>query len=209
MLEVPVYNTSGEKIDTLEVDEMALGGQVNVSLLKQAIVSYHANRRQGTVMTRGRSQVEGSTRKLYRQKGTGNARRGAIRTNVMRGGGVAFGKMPRDYRKKMPRKMRKAALQSAILAKLQGGDLLVLDELSMDAPKTKTLARTLENLDVNRSCLLALAERDANIYLSSRNLQDLTVRIAEELNAFDVATRRKMIVTRQAMDRLLAQEASA
>jgi large subunit ribosomal protein L4 len=160
-------------------------------------------------MTRGRSQVEGSTRKLYRQKGTGNARRGAIRTNVMRGGGVAFGKMPREYRKKMPRKMRKAALQSALLAKLQGGDLLVLDELSMDAPRTKTLAETLKNLQVNRTCLLALAERDANVYLSSRNLQDLTVRIAEELNAFDVATRQKMIVTRQAMDRLLAQEASA
>lgn len=209
MLEVPVYNTSGEKVDTLQVDELALGGEVNISLLKQAIVSYHANRRQGTVMTRGRSQVEGSTRKLYRQKGTGNARRGAIRTNVMRGGGVAFGKMPREYRKKMPRKMRKAALQSALLAKLQGGDLLVLDELSMDAPRTKTLAETLKNLRVNRTCLLALAERDANVYLSSRNLQDLTVRIAEELNAFDVATRQKMIVTRQAMDRLLAQEASA
>jgi large subunit ribosomal protein L4 len=209
MLEVPVYNTSGEKVDTLQVDELALGGEVNISLLKQAIVSYHANRRQGTVMTRGRSQVEGSTRKLYRQKGTGNARRGAIRTNVMRGGGVAFGKMPREYRKKMPRKMRKAALQSALLAKLQGGDLLVLDELSMDAPRTKTLAETLKNLQVNRTCLLALAERDANVYLSSRNLQDLTVRIAEELNAFDVATRQKMIVTRQAMDRLLAQEASA
>ena len=209
MLEVSVYNTSGEKIDTLEVDESALGGEVNVSLLKQAIVSYHANRRQGTVMTRGRSQVEGSTRKLYRQKGTGNARRGAIRTNVMRGGGVAFGKMPREYRKKMPRKMRRAALKAALLAKLQGGDLLVLDDLSMDAPRTKALARTLENLEINRSCLLALAERDANIYLSSRNLQDLTVRIAEELNAFDVVTRQKMIVTRQAMDRLLAEEASA
>jgi large subunit ribosomal protein L4 len=209
MLEVPVYNTSGEKIDTLQVDPAWLGDEVNSSLLKQAIVTYHANRRQGTVMTRGRSQVEGSTRKLYRQKGTGNARRGQIRTNVMRGGGVAFGKMPRDYRKRMPKKMRRAALNSALLAKIQGQSLLVLDELVMDAPRTKTLWQMLDKLDVHRSCLLVLNERDRNVYLSSRNLQDLTVRVAEELNAFDVATRQKMIITRQAAQALLAQEVTA
>jgi large subunit ribosomal protein L4 len=209
MLEVPVYNTSGEKIDTLQVDPASLGDQVNTSLLKQAIVTYHANKRQGTVVTRSRGLVEGSTRKLYRQKGTGNARRGQIRTNVMRGGGVAFGKTNRDFRKRMPKRMRKAALHSALLAKILGESLLVLDELQMDAPRTKTLAEMLANLGINRSCLLALAQRDRNVYLSSRNIQDLTVRTAEELNAFDVATRQKLIVTRQAMEQLLAQEVTA
>ncbi len=209
MLEVPVYNTSGEKIDTLQVDPALLGDQVNVSLLKQAIVTYHANKRQGTVVTRSRGLVEGSTRKLYRQKGTGNARRGQIRTNVMRGGGVAFGKTNRDFRKRMPKRMRKAALHSALLAKIMGQSLLVLDELQMDAPRTKALVEMLSNLGIDRSCLLALAQRDHNVYLSSRNLQDLTVRTAQELNAFDVATRQKLIVTRQAMEQLLAQEVTA
>jgi len=207
MLEVPVYNTSGEKIDTLQVDEQVFGGSVNVSLLKQAIVAYHANKRVGTAATRGRGDVEGSTRKLYRQKGTGNARRGSIRTNIMRGGGVAFAKTARDFRKKLPRRMRRVALDSAILAKMLGRDLMVLDGLNMQAPRTAEMAGVLRKLKIDRSCLLALGQRDRNVYLSCRNIPDLTVRIAEELNAFDVATRRKMIVTTDAMKALMGQEA--
>jgi len=209
MVEVPVYNTSGQKVDTWKVDETLLGGRVNVPLLKQAIVTYHANRRQGTVRTKSRADVEGSTRKLYKQKGTGNARRGNIRTNVMRGGGMAFAKRPRDFRKPLPRKMRKAALDSALLAKILGGDLLVVQGLSAEAPKTKVMAQIMKNLKIDRSCLLTLAERDRNIYLSARNLPDLTVQIAEELNAFDVATRQKMLVTAEAMKLIMDREASA
>ena len=205
MLKVPVYNPSGEKIDTMKVDESAFGGAVNTALLKQAIVSYHANRHQHTAATKSRSMVEGSTRKLYRQKGTGNARRGNIRTNLLRGGGVAFAKLPCRAARTLPKKMRKAALKSAILAKILGEDLLVLKGLGLDGPKTKQMAGILKNLKINRSCLLALAERDRNVYLSSRNIPDLTVRIAEELNAFDVATRRKMIVTADAMQLLLGE----
>jgi len=209
MAEVPVYNTSGEKVDTWKVEERLLGGRVNVALLKQAIVIYHANRRQGTVRTKSRADVEGSTRKLYKQKGTGNARRGNIRTNIMRGGGMAFAKRPRDFRKPLPRKMRKAALDSALLAKILGGDLLVVQGLSAEAPKTKVMAQIMKNLKIDRSCLLTLAERDRNIYLSARNLPDLTVQIAEELNAFDVATRQKMLVTAEAMKLIMDREASA
>jgi len=208
MLEVPVYNIKGDKTDTIKVDERLFGGKVNVSLLKQAVVTYHANKRQGTVATKNRSQVEGSTRKLYRQKGTGNARRGAVRTNVMRGGGRAFGKVPRDMRKCLPRNMRRAALDSALLAKMLGQDLLVLDGLKVDAPKTSAMADVMKNLKINRSCLLAIAEQDRNVYLSGRNLQDLTVCVAKDLNAFDVATRQKMIVTREAMDLLMNKEAA-
>jgi large subunit ribosomal protein L4 len=209
MLEVQVYNGSGEKIDTLQVDEALFGGEVNISLLKQAIVTYHANRRQGTVRTKNRADVEGSTRKLYKQKHTGNARRGNIRTNVMRGGGMAFGKRPRDFRKAFPRNMRKAALNSALLAKMLGNDLMVVDGFKVEAPKTSAIATLLKNLKIDRSCLLTLAQRDRNIYLSSRNLQSVTVCIAEELNAFDVATRQKMLVTREAMTAILAREAQA
>jgi large subunit ribosomal protein L4 len=190
------------------VDEQVFGGKVNISLLKQAIVAYHANRRQGTVQTKTRAEVAGSTRKIYAQKHTGNARRGNIRTNIMRGGGVAFGKRTRDFRKGLPKQMRKAALKSALLAKMLGNDLMVLDGLkAAEAPKTKLMVGLMKNLKINRSCLLALAEYDRNLYLSSRNIADLTIQVAAELNAFDVVTRQKMLITSDAMKTLMAREA--
>jgi len=206
MLEVPVYNTEGKQIETLSVGDEAFGTRVNAALLKQAVVAYHANKRQGTAATKSRGMVEGSTKKLFRQKGTGNARRGSSRTNILRGGGVAFAKRRRDFRKKLPQKMRLAARKTAILAKILGNDLAVVDGLTCEAPKTSQMAKLLSNLSINRSCLLALHQRDTNIYLSSRNLQDLTVRTAEELNAFDIATRQKMLITREAMEMLMGQE---
>ena len=209
MKEVPVYNTDGEQIDTLKIDESFFGQTVNVSLVKQAVVAYQANQRQGTAATRSRGLVSGSTKKLFRQKGTGNARRGQRRTNVLKGGGVAFAKSLREHRKTMPRKMRKAALASAILAKVLGDDLLVVDGLSFDTPRTREMATILRNLEINRSCLLALAQRDSNVYLSSRNIADLTVRITAELNAAEIAVRQKMLVTREAMDDLMGQEAKS
>ncbi|MFP4139284.1 MAG: 50S ribosomal protein L4 [Planctomycetota bacterium] len=209
MLEVPVYNTSGEQVDTMQVDEAVFGGEVNASVLKQAVVAYHLNKRQGSAANRSRGMVAGSGKKLFRQKGTGNARRGALRTHKVRGGGVAFAKRPYAARKKLPKGMRKAALNSAILAKLQGEDFKIVDGLSMDAPKTKEMAAVLQNLEINRRCLLALADRDSNVYLSSRNIPDLTVRITEELNAFDVVMRPKMLVTVEAMKALIGQEDQA
>ncbi|MFP4054045.1 MAG: 50S ribosomal protein L4 [Phycisphaerae bacterium] len=209
MLEVPVYNTKGEKVDTMQVDEAVFGGEVKPTLLKQALVAYHGNRRQGSAANRSRGMVAGSTRKLFRQKGTGSARRGAIRTHKVRGGGVAFAKVPYKSRRRLPRKMRKAALNTAILAKILAGDFCVLDGLGMDAPKTREMAGILKSLGIDRRCLLALKDRDANVYLSSRNLPDLTVRTADELNAFDVAMRPRMVVTSEAMKALMNQEEQA
>jgi large subunit ribosomal protein L4 len=207
MLEVPVYNMTGDQVGTLPVDEERFGRRVNVALLKQAIVAYHANRRQGTAATRSRGQVEGSTRKLYAQKHTGNARRGPIRTNIMRGGGVAFGKIPHSYRQGLPRKMRRRALDSAILAKILGKDLLVVEGLKLAQPKTRLVAQVLSALKIDRSCLLTLAGHDQVLWKSARNIPDLSVRLAGELNAFDVATRQKMLVTREAMELLLKEPA--
>ncbi|HHH76322.1 MAG TPA: 50S ribosomal protein L4 [Phycisphaerae bacterium] len=209
MLEVPVYNPDGKKIDTVEVDEALFGSVVNAPLLKQAIVAYHANKRQGSARTKSRGMVKGSTKKLFRQKGTGGARRGAIRTNVMRGGVVAFAKTRDSFRKKLPRKMRQAALDSALLAKFVGGDVMVVDGLAVDEPSTRSIVSMMKNLGINRSCIFALAERDKNIYLSSRNIGDMTVRIVQELNAFDIATRQKMLMTKQALETLVGQEAGA
>ncbi len=206
MLSLPVYDTEGRQVDTMKIDEALFGTRVNVALLKQAIVAYHANRRRGTAATKGRAEVEGSTRKLFRQKGTGNARRGNIRTNLLRGGGAAFAKKPRDFRQKLSKNMRRAALRSAILAKMLGNDLLLIQGLSAKAPKTAVMAGVLRRLKIDRSCLLTLAERDHNLYLSSRNIPNLTVRTAEELNAFDVATRQKMLMTTDAMKVLTTRE---
>lgn len=207
MLEVPVYNTAGEQTETLRIAEERFGKTVNLPLLKQALVGYHANRRQGTATTRGRSQVKGSTRKLFRQKGTGRARRGPIRTGVVRGGGVIFAKAPRSFRKKMSKNMRRRALESAILAKILGQDLLVVEGLAVAEPKTKLVAELLSNLKINRSCLLTIPEQNEALWKSARNIPELTVRLAGELNAFEVAGRQKMLVTREAMDLLLEEPA--
>src|SRR5436309_15781232 len=127
MIEVPVFNQSGQKIETFKLDPEKLGGEVRKNLLKQAFVMYHANQRQGTVRTLARGEVAGSTRKIYRQKGTGNARQGTIRQPVRRGGGHAKQKRPKDWRQAMPKKARRLARQSAILSKLQSGDVRVLN----------------------------------------------------------------------------------
>ena len=161
MLKVQVYDTSGNNIDTLKVDEKLFGTTVNCALLKQAVVAYHANRRRGTAATKSRGMVRGSTRKILRQKGTGNARRGSLRANILRGGGVTFAKRKREFRKRIPKKMRRAALDSAILAKMLGEDLMVIDGLGLDEPKTSRMAEVMRNLSINRSCLLALAQRDS------------------------------------------------
>src|SRR6478736_1795058 len=137
MIEVPVYNQSGQKIETLSVDEAKLGGEVNKSLLKQALVYYHANQRQGTVRTQARGEVAGSTRKMFRQKGTGNARTGGIRNPIKKGGGHAKQKRPKDWRLAMPKKARRLATRHAILSKIQTNDIRVLDGIKLDEPKTK------------------------------------------------------------------------
>ena len=206
MFEVPVYNTDGKQIDTFKVSGEVFGERVNVDLVKQAVVTYHANRRQGSAKTKGRGDVAATGKKMYRQKGTGNARHGTCSVNLMRGGGNAFAKQPRNFNKRFPQKMRRAALRSAILAKILGRDICIVDGLSIAEPKTARMAELMKKLEINRSCLLALSQRDDNVYLSSRNIQDLTVRITEELNAYDVATRQKMVVTSEAMKALCGQE---
>src|SRR5213595_4033138 len=141
MIEVPVYNQAGDKVSTVQVDEAKLGGEVRKSLLKQAIVMYHANQRQGTVQTQARGEVAGSTRKMFRQKGTGNARTGGIRNPIKKGGGHAKQKRPKDWRQALPKKARQLATKHAILSKLQSGDVRVLDQLKFDEPKTKLMAQ--------------------------------------------------------------------
>src|SRR5882762_2684436 len=141
MIEVPVYNQTGQEIEKIQVDEQKLGGTVRKQLLKQAIVMYHANQRQGTVRTLARGEVAGSTRKMFRQKGTGNARTGGIRNPIKRGGGHAKQKRPKDWRLAMPKKQRRLARDSALLSKFRAGDVRVVDQISLEQPKTKLIVQ--------------------------------------------------------------------
>ena len=206
MIDLAVYNAEGKEVETLKVDEAALGGSVRYPLLKQAIVMYHANKRVGTAATKGRSQVAGSGKKLFRQKGTGNARVGNIRTGKRVGGGMIFAKTPRDFRKRMPRKQRRLARDSAILAKLLGNTLVVIEELSFEKPKTSDFAGVLNNLKIDRSCLVTTNSVDENVCKSAGNLPKVRVMPISQLNAGDICRYRKMLFTKEAILAVLQKE---
>ena len=198
MIELAVYNTQGQEIDSLKVDESALGGRVRYALLKQAIVMYHANKRVGTAATKDRGMVAGSGRKIYRQKGTGFARAGTRRTAKRVGGGVTFAKVTRDFSKSMPKKQRRLARDSAILAKLLGKNVLIVDELNFEKPKTKDFANILNNLKIERSCLVTMNDYNDNLYKAARNIPGVTVMPVAELNAGDICRCHKMLFTKEA-----------
>src|SRR6266566_4097759 len=170
MIEVPIYNQAGSKIDTIQLDEAKLGGEVRRNLLKQAIVMYHANLRQGTVRTKARGEVAGSTRKMFRQKGTGNARTGGIRNPIKKGGGHAKQKRPKDWRQAMPKKARRAARDSALLVKFQSNDVCVIDTIKLDGIKTKPVVDMFKKLGLDRSVVLAINGRDDVLEKSARNI---------------------------------------
>lgn len=206
MIDVAVHNKEGKEIESLQVDESTVGGFVRYPLLKQAIVMYHANKRVGTSATKSRGMVRGSTRKLFRQKGTGNARVGNSRTGKRVGGGVTFAKVKRDFGKSMPRKQRKLATNSAVLAKLLSGNVIVIDELKFKAPKTRDFVNVLGNLGIDRSCLVTINEGDDNLYKSVRNIPKVDVMVISDLNAGDICNRQKMLFTKEAFLSLINQE---
>ena len=198
MIDLTVYNKDGQEVDSLKVDEAVFGGSVRYPLLKQAIVMYHANKRVGTTATKGRGMVAGSTRKLFRQKGTGRARAGNVRTGKRVGGGMIFAKTVRDFGKGMPRKQKRLATDSAILAKLLGGNVVVVDELNFEKPRTSDFAQMLGNLKIDRGCLVTVGDYNENLYKSARNIPRVTVIGVTDLNAGDVCSYRKMLFTKDA-----------
>lgn len=206
MIKLAVYNTDGQEVESLKVDEAVLGGSVRYSLLKQAVVMYHANKRVGTAATKSRSMVAGSSKKLFRQKGTGNARVGNIRTGKRKGGGVTFAKTTRDFSKSMPKKQRRLARDSAILAKLLRSDVVVVDGLNFDKPKTKDFAGILSNLKIDRSCLVTVSSGNVNLYKSANNIPKVDVMPVSELNAGDICRHRKMLFTKEAFLDVLNRE---
>ena len=203
MIEVQVYNTDGAQAGAIQVDEAWFGGKVKMEILRLAVTRHESNQRQGSVATKSRGLVEGSTRKIFAQKHTGRARAGTVRSPKRRGGGVTFAKVPRDYGREMPRKMRRAALDSALLARMLDAELIVLDGLKLEAPKTREVAKALKAVGVERTCLLALPGQDEVLLKSARNLPRVRVRPVSDLTAYDVLWPNRVVFTRPAFEVLL------
>lgn len=209
MIEIPVLDTEGKQVGSEKLDPAVLGGRVRLSLLKQAVVAYRANQRQGTVATKSRGMVHGASRKLYRQKGTGRARVGNLRTPTRRGGGMAFAKINRDFRQKLNRKMRRLARNSAVLAKALSGRAAVVKGLRCDQPKTARIAKMLKATESHHGALLAVQAIDANLHKSSRNIPAFSLKPISEVNAYDVLKARKLLFTPEAFASLLADPQTA
>ena len=203
MIEVPVLDIGGKPQGTLSIDEAKLGGKVNPRLLRDAVVMYEANKRVGTVATKSRSEREGSGKKPYRQKGTGLARAGSIRSPIWRGGGRIHALKPRDYSYQMPRQAKRLALRSAVLAKLQDGEVAVVDKLDLAEAKTKLMAAALKTLGIEGTCLIVLPKADEKIWRSARNLPQVRVSAVSDLNAYDVLLPKKLLFTKDALNQFL------
>ncbi|MEE2912962.1 MAG: 50S ribosomal protein L4 [Planctomycetota bacterium] len=205
MIELPVYNKEGKQVDAINIDEALLGVEVKPTLLKQAYVMFHSNRRQGSARTKSRGMVEGSTRKLYRQKGTGNARMGQVRTNIRKGGGVTFAKKRthEHFRKDMPKKMRQLANKNALLSKLVDGEVKCIVDLEFDKPKTKDFKAILDAVGVNRSCLVAVDSENRNAAVSARNIRNVDTIRVDQLNVFELLNHRFLVVDKASIEAFL------
>jgi large subunit ribosomal protein L4 len=206
--EVPVRDATGKEVERLKVAPGKLDLRVRPRLLKEAVLMYQANRRVGTHSTKTRAEIAASNKKPWRQKGTGRARAGTRRSPLWRGGGIIFGPKPRDYTTVMPRKMRNLATRSALFSKFRDGEVLVVDGLKFEEPHTRQLAKLLKTLEISGPCLIGTAQIDKNLVLSARNIPRLRVTPVRDFNALDVLTARKVLLTREALDLLVADRAA-
>jgi len=199
-MNVPVYNMAGKEVDSIELPASVFEAKINRGLMHQALVRQMANARLGTHKAKGRSEVSRTTAKAYRQKGTGNARHGSRRAPIFVGGGVAHGPNPRKYTKKMPRQMRRAALRSALSIKAESGDVVVIDTVELNSPKTREIVTLVENVTGGTSTLLLLAERNENVEKSARNIDDVKILRAGYLNIRDLLGYEKILIPLAALD---------
>lgn len=209
MVTLPVYDRSGAEVGKIDIDPNAIAPTISKQLLHDAIVMYLSNLRQGSKRTKARGEVSGSTKKLYRQKGTGNARVGSRRAPNRRGGGHAMQIRPRSFYYRLPKKAIRAATRMAIASKLASGHVVVLDQLDMSAPKSKELATVLKALGLEgTTTLLATENHSTNIYLSGRNIAGLTVSPVSDLNALAVLRPRRVLLTKAAVEAIKTKYAA-
>jgi len=198
-VQVPVYNISGKVVRQIEVSDLVFAVPFNEGVVHQVLVGLRANARQGTSSTKTRGNVHGSTRKLYRQKGTGYARAGSKKSPLRRGGGITFGPHPRSYRQEIPRKMRRLALKCVLSAKAGDGELKILDKFKFTQPKTKKMAEALAALGVASSALIVTPEVEENVIKSARNLPRIKTMPAKVLNIVDILSHNTLLMTEAAV----------
>ncbi|WP_195576690.1 50S ribosomal protein L4 [Paenibacillus sp. 1001270B_150601_E10] len=202
MPKVAVYNISGAQVGEIELADSVFGIEPNKHVLHDAVVMQLASMRQGTHKVKGRSEVRGGGRKPWKQKGTGRARQGSIRSPQWVGGGTVFGPTPRSYSYKLPKKVRRLAIKSALSTKVLENQIIVLDELAMNAPKTKEFQAMLNNLKVDRKALVVVPEYNDNVALSARNIPSVKLVAADGVNVYDVLRHQKLIITKDAVSKV-------
>ena len=210
-MQIPVYNLAGEVVEHIEISDEVFAVPLNQAVVHQAVVRQQANARQGTASTKTRSEVSGTSGKLFRQKGTGLARAGSRRSPLRRGGGIVFGPRPRSYRQAMPKKMRRLALRCVLSAKVGDEELMVLEQLKLGEPKTKEMAQILATLGVGSSALIVTAEPEESVIKSVRNIAGIKTLPANLLNVVDILSHKRLLMTVVAMrmvERLWGQRLS-
>ena len=201
MANVSVYNMEGKEVGTMELNDAVFGVEINEHLVHMAVLSQLANNRQGTQKAKTRSEVSGGGKKPWRQKGTGHARQGSTRAPQWKGGGVVFAPVPRDYSFKMNKKEKRAALKSALTSKVQENKVVVLDELKLDAIKTKSMVNVLKNVNADKA-LVVLNENDENVVMSARNIADVKTALINTINVYDVLKYNTLVMTKAAVEAL-------
>lgn len=207
MAQLAVYDRKGAQVGTFDLEPTDLAPRINKQLLHDAVVMYEANLRQGTFKTKTRAEVAASTKKMYRQKGTGNARAGSRRSGLRRGGGHIFAKRPRDFGYRLPRKSLQLATRMAVASKIRDNQLVVIDDLALSAIKTREMAAILKAVkcDGEKTVLVATAKHDENLYKSARNIAGVTVSPVSDLNALIVLKPRRLLVTKAALEHIKQQ----
>ena len=193
-MQAPVYNLAGEVVENIEISDKVFGVPFNEALVHQSVLRQQANARQGNASTKTRGNVSGSTRKLYKQKGTGSARAGSIKSPLRRGGGIVFGPHPRDYHQAMPKSMRRLALRCVLSAKLEDGEMKILESLKLDAIKTKNVVSILGAMQADRTTLVVTGEANGNLVKSARNLAGVKTLPANLLNVVDIISHNTLLI---------------
>lgn len=209
MASLTVYNRAGKEVGTYDIDPKDLAPRISKQLLHDVVVMYQSNERLGTARTKSRAEVAGSTKKMYRQKGTGNARAGSRRSGIRRGGGHIFAKRPRDWTYRLPRKAVQLATRMALASKIRDSEITLIDELKFDAPKTRDMAAILKALHLDGSVLVATDGHDVNVYKSARNIEQVTVSSLSGLNALAILAPKRLLMTKAALESLRSRAGTA
>ncbi|HPZ90947.1 MAG: 50S ribosomal protein L4 [Firmicutes bacterium] len=202
MPKIAVHNSKGEQVGEMELNPAIFAAPVNEAAVHEVVVAYLANQRRGTASTKTRGMVRGGGRKPWRQKGTGRARHGSIRSPIWTGGGTVFGPHPRDYSVRLPKKLKRVALRSALTTKYNNNEIIVLDQLSMETPRTKDVVQLLKNLKVEGKAVLITADPSPAVYKSARNIPGVSTGIADNINTYQVLNSGSLILTRDAVARI-------